>query len=758
MDVHHSAPALIPASAWLAGLHLSYTCGSPPLSWSALGLALALAWWGRRGATTLAAFFAALLLAAGQGLGEPPPLEAFAGKIVEVRGTAVGHADGEGEQVFLLRAETIRVGGRLQVVAADLLVVLGQEDREAGTSVDWGDRLVLRGLLLAPMSPRNGAPVWPGNFRLRVKSERLLTVEGKGGYLDRLAAGLRQRADQALRLWTGDRRAAGFLRCLLLGDRSQMPDDWARSLNAVGLGHALSVSGFHVSLLLVMGWVLTSYFPARFRTFRFLLLAAGLVFFLLLVGPRPAAFRAGIMGLVALVALVVERPAAALNSLALSAILLTFDRPQLIGDLGFQLSFLATFGIALSQLMIEEKQGSAGLRIFAALFGAELMTMFLLVPRTGLWHPLGFVFNTLAGPWLGALLFIGLFCLLAAAVAPPLWGIGSWLFELLCLPLDKLAEFVLPSHLVALPVAFSSVSLGALPLLFALLLRFPRSARWGILLLLTGAIVGGPARPDDRLEVIFLDVGQGDAAILRDGRDAVLIDGGGWRRGDPAARLLVPALSQLGIRLRAVALSHGDLDHCGGLLGLTSYWPIAELWASAATMEKGCGKEVRERIPVFRRLARGDALALGRWKIEVLWPENETREEGNEQSLVLLARAPGGSVLLTGDIGKTTETALLRAGAAGLEADVLKIGHHGSRTSSTTPFLAAVAPRWAVISAGAGNFFGHPAPEVLERLQRQGRIRVLRTDHHGLIRLGLPTDHRPWRLEHSDLATSATHR
>lgn len=758
MDVHHSAPALIPAAAWLAGLHLSYTCGSPQLLWPALGLALALAWWGRRGSLTLAAFFAALLLAAAQGLGEPPPLEAFAGRTVEVRGRAIGHADGEGEQVFLLTAETIRVGTQVHVLAADLLVVLGHEDRELETSIEWGDRLVLRGMLLAPTSPRNGAPGWPGNFRLRVKSERLVTVEGRGGHLDRLAASLRQRADQALRSWTGDQRAAGFLRCLLLGDRSQLPDDWARSLNAVGLGHALSVSGFHVSLLLVMGWVLTSYFPARFRRLRFLLLAAGLVLFLLLVGPRPAAFRAGIMGLVALAALVVERPAAALNSLALAAMILTFDRPQLIGDLGFQLSFLATFGIALSQLMIEEKQGSVGLRIFAALFGAELMTMFVLVPRTGLWHPLGFVFNTLAGPWFGVLLFVGLFCLLTATVAPPLWGVGSGLFELLCLPLDKLAELILPSHLVALPVAASPLVLGMLPVFFALLVRFPRSGCGAILLILAGALVGGPARVADRLEVVFLDVGQGDAALLIDGRDAVLVDGGGWRRGDPAGRLLVPALSQLGIRLRAVALSHGDLDHCGGLLGLTSYWPIAELWAPAVTVEKGCGKELRARIPVHRPLARGDALPLGRWRIEALWPERETWEEGNDHSLVLLARAPGGSVLLTGDIGKATEAALLREGAVAHDADVLKIGHHGSRSSSTTPFLAAIAPRWAVISAGKGNFFGHPAPEVLDRLQREGRIRVLRTDHHGQIRLALPQGNRRWRLEHSDLATSVPER
>lgn len=758
MDVHHSAPALIPAAAWLAGLHLSYTCGSPQLPWPALGLALALAWWGRRGAMTLAAFFAALLLAAAQGLGEPPPLEAFAGRTVEVLGRAVGHADGEGEQVFLLSAETIRVGAQVHIVAADLLVVLGHEDREAETSIEWGDRLVLRGLLLAPTPPRNGAPGWPGNFRLRVKSERLVTVEGRGGHFDRLAASLRQRADQALRSWTGDRRAAGFLRCLLLGDRSQLPDDWARSLNAVGLGHALSVSGFHVSLLLVMGWVLTSYFPARFRRLRFLLLAAGLVLFLLLVGPRPAAFRAGIMGLVALAAMVVERPAAALNSLALAAVLLTCERPQLIGDLGFQLSFLATFGIALSQLMIEEKQGSVGLRIFAALFGAELMTLFLLVPRTGLWHPLGFVFNTLAGPWLGVLLFVGLVYLLAAAVAPPLLRVCSGLFELLCLPLDQLAELVLPSHLTALPVAASPLVLGMLPVLFALLFRFPRSGCGAILLILAGAMVGGPARVTDRLEVVFFDVGQGDAALLVDGRDAVLVDGGGWRRGDPAGRLLVPALSQLGIRLRAVALSHGDLDHCGGLLGLTSYWPIPELWAPAATVEKGCGKELRARIPVHRPLARGDALTLGRWRIEALWPERGTREEGNDHSLVLMARAPGGSVLLTGDIGKATEAALLRAGTAALRADVLKIGHHGSRSSSTPPFLAAVAPRWAVISAGAGNFFGHPAPEVLDRLWRDGRIQVLRTDHHGQIRLALPEGNRRWRLEQSDLATSVPER
>ncbi len=753
MDVFRSAPAFFVAAAWLAGLLWVFEVGPPPLWLSALGLGCALAASGRAGALPLAAFFAALLVGAGQRGHDGDTLAALAGKTVEVNGRALGHADGQGERVFLLETASFAAGGRVHPLAADILVVLGRETSSGDTAIAWGDRLRLRGTLLAPSAPRNGTRGWPGLYRLRVKSERLAEVTAAGGTLDRLASLLRRQAEQAMASWQADPRAAGFLRCLLLGDRSELPEAWARAFNAVGLGHALSVSGFHISLFFLIFWGLTSFFPYRLRWLRLLLLFVALAAYLLLVGPRPAALRAGLMGLAVLAALIAERPAAALNSLAIAAILLTLDRPQLIVDISFQLTVLATFGIAAAAIFVDA--GAAPWRrLLASGFGAELATLPLLLPRTATWHPLGFLFNAFASPWLGLLISIGLLYFLAAALTP--WATSglAHLFAALCTPLDLL-DAILPSRFFTLPILHPGWAGWSAPAWVLGLLLFPRQLRWLLLLGILACQSGGPYRAEERLEVAFLDVGQGDATLLIDGKEALLVDGGGWRRGDPASRMLIPALVRLGItRLSALALSHGDLDHCGGPAALGSYWPIAELWASGDTVGTACGRAVADRAERWLALAAGDRLQFGRWRIEVLWPPAESPLSGNDASLVLRAWAEGHALLLTGDIEKAAERRLLASGAD-LAADLLKVAHHGSRTSSTAELVAAVAPRWSIVSAGEGNSFGHPAPEVVARLERNGLGRVLRTDRHGLVRFHWPRAGQPLRLELAGMPTAA---
>jgi competence protein ComEC len=181
-------------------------------------------------------------------------------------------------------------------------------------------------------------------------------------------------------------------------------------------------------------------------------------------------------------------------------------------------------------------------------------------------------------------------------------------------------------------------------------------------------------------------------------------------------------------------LSHPDLDHCRGLADLSSYLPIGEVWTAPGWRSSPCAHELMTAPgPGLRLLWAGEHAAVGRWRLRALHPEAGGRGSGNERSLVLAAAAPGLRLLLTGDIGATAERRLLRRWPASiLRADLLKIAHHGSGSSTTAGLLTAVRPRLGLISCGLDNHYGHPAPGVLRRLAFAG-ARTLRTDRSGEI-------------------------
>jgi competence protein ComEC len=201
----------------------------------------------------------------------------------------------------------------------------------------------------------------------------------------------------------------------------------------------------------------------------------------------------------------------------------------------------------------------------------------------------------------------------------------------------------------------------------------------------------------------------------------------------------VPALAGLGVRrLDAVVLTHPDRDHCGGLLDLTAYLPVGELWTAVGWRRDGCIRELLLAPGVaLRPLWAGERARLGAWRLTVLHPSPGERGGGNERSVVLRAETGRHRVLLTGDLGAPGEARLLaRHPGEELAADVLKVGHHGSRGATSGAFLDAVKPRLALISAGPGNLYGHPSPVVLDRLARRG-VRALSTDRAGMIRVEL---------------------
>ena len=358
-------------------------------------------------------------------------------------------------------------------------------------------------------------------------------------------------------------------------------------------------------------------------------------------------------------------------------------------------------------------------------------------------------------PLAGIATTLGMLALLVELVSGPLAALlfqTLWLILLILRALVSLAAAV-PAAMVHLPapgVGTAVAWYGAL-LLAPAAAASPRiRAGVGVLLVTVAGLSVWPwLRPTETmLRVTFLDVGQGDAALIElpEG-PRLLVDGGpgGARRFDVGERVLAPFLwnRPLG-HLDAVALSHWDVDHSGGLAAVLTRFSVGEFWESGqapAGAPETVAALVRSRIP-RRVLGAGQRLWLGRALITVLGPAPGPPLAANDESLVLRLDWRGVSLLLPGDVGARGEALLLERGAP-LRALALKVPHHGSRFSSSAPLLEAARPLVAVVSVGARNPFRHPSPEALGRLEAAG-ARVYRTDRDGAVIL--ETDGRVLRV------------
>ncbi len=593
-----------------------------------------------------------------------------------------------------------------------------------------GTTLRLRGLL---------RPGRSGSWTLTVKTAALAEVLAEPGPLGRLSSRLRLRIEASL----GDIPSSpgrGLLRAFLLGDASDLPEAWRRALRRTGLYHLLAVSGLHVALLGGALWLLTTPL-ARRRRLRLSFMVATVAAYVLLVGPVASLLRSALMGGLAVAALWLARPPDRRNTLALSAAGLALAGPGGAQDLSFQLSFLATFGLIALAPRLEEAWGFGPRwlrRGLAASAGAELATLPIALPRFHLLSLAAPLLDFLFVPWSALCLILSLLWAALSLCEPSLGGWIPGLLEHLALLAVWLAA--VPGWVpLALPVSAGALTASLLAALLTVLLlgpprRLQAALLSGGLLLLRPAVPGGPH------ELVMLDVGQGDAFLLRDGERALLVDGGGFGDGDFAAAVLLGALLDEGLpELEAVVLTHGDVDHCGGLVDLATYVRIGAVWSGEGTLASGCGAELAEAFSGSRQrvLAAGQRFDWHGWRLRVLSPDAGPQTgPDNESSLVLLASAGAKRVLLTGDIGEPTERRLVSRWGSELEAEVLKVAHHGSGRSSSLRFLSAVRPRLALISAGRGNCYGHPARAALERLEWSG-ARVLSTDRHGRVRVRL---------------------
>ena len=598
-----------------------------------------------------------------------------------------------------------------------------------------GRNLRVKGYLRQPPPLRNELPQRAGFWSLSVKSGRFVDAVNLGPTV--AAPSLRLLRE---RLQTGisevdNERVRGVLNAFIRGESWHVDERVRRAMKRLGLAHLFALSGLHVALVGGLAALLLAPTSPQVRVVG---VSVAIVGFLAVVGIRPSLLRATLMAVVPAIALLLRRPPQAVNALALAVGAMLLYDPGLVSDLGFRLSASATAGILLGTEPLAATWSLLPRRLarpLAASVCAQLASAVWAWPVFHLINPWAPLLNLLAIPWMTGVLTLSLIWGIGATVLP---SGASWFAGLLVpvtAPMEWLAQ--LPADVLrARPVAWGSFeSLSIAGVVYIVLVRGNRQLYIALPLLILPLVHARQSTTNPSVGLTMIDVGQGDAFLLRDGPHTALIDGGGWTRGDIAQRVLLPVLAERGIgRLDLALVTHDDRDHCRGVEQLASYLPIRNI-ATGGDLESGCLARLHQqpgiKVQQFRPRQR---LHLGRWRLDLLQGAAE-REPGddNNTSAVVMVRGFGRSILLTGDIEERAEFRLRNTyGYEALRADVLKVPHHGSKTSTGRPFLAAVRPRVALVSAGRVNRYGHPHPSVIERLHRSG-VSIYRTDLDGLV-------------------------
>ena len=554
------------------------------------------------------------------------------------------------------------------------------------------------------------------------------------GALDAMRERLAARIDAALPPAQGR-----FVAALALGDTRGLSDhDW-EVLRATGLTHLIAISGFHVGLVAGFGALLGGLawrsFPALGRRWpRPLGAAAGALLFAAgyaaLAGFALPTLRTLAMIAAALAARGWRRSPGPANAIAFALVAVLLVDPLAVLAPGFWLSF-AGVGWLLWCLPASPGQG-----VLVPFLQAQWVALLGLLPLTvwffGQASLAGPLANLVGIPWIS--LGVVPLCLLGVAATPfsdaaagTAFGMAAFVMDTLWVALERVAAW--PQGLMWLPEA--SIPAVALALLGAAWCLLPRGVPGRPLAacLLLPMMLPAPARPPHgEADLWLLDTGQGLALLVRTARHDLLYDAGPATPGgaDLGASTVVPALRALGVdALDTLVISHGDADHAGGAAAVAAALPPGRTLAPP-----GWAKASMDPCEDGARWERDGVV------FTLLHPPRWFPYQRNESSCVLRIDAAGASALLAGDIGRHVEARLAKRPAAQVRADVLLVPHHGSASSSSLDFLAAVRPRIGLLAVGRDNRFDLPEPVVLGRYDRY-RVAVDSTAASGAIRVRL---------------------
>lgn len=653
---------------------------------------------------------------------------------------------------FVVDAESIKIKGTEKEISGGLILTYYPKEGEEIPTARIGDKISAGGNLKLLTNYNNPGQI-DGVTRMKATGITARMSAGKTGIsieeVDgglwikflRLVAAIREHYRESM-AEVMSREDAAAIFAMLFGGYAGLNPELVEDFATTGIVHILSVSGSHMSMMAAFAaWLCVILKLPRGLTFAVGFFVIGM--YAILSGLLPQVLRSAWMGILVFGAKNLDREAEGARLLTLTALAMLINQPLLLFDISFQLSFTATAGLMyLSEDLknFMERLPKFFLEPMSMTIAAQLASLPFVVWYFNQISLSSVLANTFVMPLLEIVIVGGLLGGIFSAVVPIA---GKIFFAGEALIFGAGAEL----NRVFAHLPYSAVQVPTLGLwagffyYAALILR-----RAEILLLIIFLLAINLFGTGD-VEVSFVDVGQGDCAVvITPNRKCLIFDTGGVRDKifDVGGRVVVPYLKHENIReVDKIFLTHVHEDHSGGAGSVIKKFPVGEVITAGESKSEYAAVFgiAEEKLPSLRAGHAGEIFKIDGVEVEILFAPNVGT--GNEISNVYRIRYGGVSFLITGDLVKEVEEQILREGID-VSSTVLKVGHHGSKTSSGEEFLQAVKPKCAVICVGYGNNFGHPRAEVLERLENLP-TKIYRTDRDGLIKF--KTDGKNLRVE-----------
>ena len=615
----------------------------------------------------------------------------------------------------------------------------------AGRSPPQGALLDLVGEIRLPRGPKDGFDertyLRRHGVHVVVQADRWRIVGRRGGFsgiADRLRARVSRGMAPGLH---GERRAV--IAGIVLGEDEGLSQSLRASFRASGLYHLLAVSGQNVALI-AGGAIMLAYLVGLSRLVGEVLALGAIGGYVLAVGWQPSVVRAGIAGALASLAWLASRPGDRWYFLLLGAALLLAWSPYSLLDAGFQLSFAAVAAIFIAVPRLQRTLAGypvpRSLAETVAVSGAcGIATAPILLTQFGVVPLYSIPANALAAPVVAPLLGIALVTAIVAPVAPPVAVVLAWANGWLAAYLAGCARLVggLPYAAVSArtALAVAAVILGAAYLIARA--GFPRGPRLAAIVLAAALVAGGwrlyggasPPTPPHGLRITFLDVGQGDGALLQVPGGAVLVD-----EGPPEADM-AGQLRRLGVKtISMIVLTHPQRDHVGGAANVLDELRVGTVLDPAIPShsedERSALSAARSHGVRVITARAGESFRVGALRLDVEWPDGPgpPGDDPNNHAIVLVASYGKTDALFTAD-AESDVTGHLHLPPV----EILKVAHHGSADPGLTDELEQLRPRIAVISVGAHNDYGHPSPGTVATLSAVPGLALYRTDRNGRV-------------------------